>query len=596
MGSNFWGTQLNKSVRINHWGSFLKLQSYEYVIIAILILIAHLYYVFNSDINLNCDVECGESLLSLNASSQFRQIGLKDRFVENLGTPMNPLYYTHNINLGNIIFMLLEALEISDKSKFIFPYLIFLISLILFFKLIKLISNNNLIIATGSTFILATSYFQLSVWSTNSLRVWHFLAYTLTLLSYVKNYWNWMFIGLLISLTCGYEYFTFISLNLIIFTIVYSRFLKRDSFISLLKVTTAILFSFSLIFFLRILTISSLLGYNFTLTDIKYTLGIKIPIFSFLLNSQQMETIDSFYSLNQVLRPPATPSTSISSDILTAFQFLENFTFPRYGSVAIIITILYFIYYSLSLRKPLIKINNFKLLGPIIFSSTVSCLISLWLFRPFGFHVYLKHEMPLLTFIIQVGFAIVFGVTLNYSFTSNKFKAFIILSFMLLFSHVYVQGYNFFYSPKWDLSYVEYLKKENANKIFFINYPSSGANEKSPLFIKPLFHKNIEAVGVNSVDSIFKKQLDKSEFIVYHEPSPLVDYMLGEPTCSWREPFVAFIADKTNYLNSTHLNCFYKNNYITKDTYTTRYVKVFFEINTDFDLVLESDQFLVYRK
>src|SRR5690348_2128064 len=63
---------------------------------------------------LNCDMECGETLLSLSAAQQFREHGIEHGLLENLGSRENPSIYTHNVNIGALTFVGLEALGVSD--------------------------------------------------------------------------------------------------------------------------------------------------------------------------------------------------------------------------------------------------------------------------------------------------------------------------------------------------------------------------------------------------------------------------------------------------------------------------------------------------
>jgi hypothetical protein len=124
---------------------------------------------------LDCDMECGETLLSLRAAQQYREFGIDYGLLENLGTNQEPLIYTHNVNIGTLTFVGLEALRVPDIYKFLLPLAAFGLGLVYVFFTVRRISGNATL-ALVTLVLFAITYWGLGAFALNALRAWHLLV------------------------------------------------------------------------------------------------------------------------------------------------------------------------------------------------------------------------------------------------------------------------------------------------------------------------------------------------------------------------------------------------------------------------------------
>src|SRR5262249_42292674 len=84
---------------------------------------------------------------------------------------------------------------------------------------------------------------------------------------------------------------------------------------------------------LRQLQIAVVLGPDFWLKDLIYSALIKVSVVNFFLPLASLDEVDSFYAAAGVLRPPASPPSSVDEVLRTLSDMLAQVTIPSFGLV-----------------------------------------------------------------------------------------------------------------------------------------------------------------------------------------------------------------------------------------------------------------------
>ena len=161
------------------------------------------------------DNDWGETLIALNAVEQYRQAGLKYGLLENYGTVEEPWLYTHNVNIGNLFYVVLDGLGVTSLvGKQTFTLLIFSGGMFLVYLCVATYSKSNL------TAILVLSLFCLDYrnvlsFGYNALRAWHWTA-LFGMLYFGRNWqegprrcvrWLPLLAVCFIAFGCGYDFY-----------------------------------------------------------------------------------------------------------------------------------------------------------------------------------------------------------------------------------------------------------------------------------------------------------------------------------------------------------------------------------------------------
>ena len=120
---------------------------------------------------------------------------------------------------------------------------------------------------------------------------------------------------------------------------------------------------------------------------------------------------DKFYLENNIMRPPAVFPESLRNhmDLLTILT--KNLIIPRYGLLSIVILFILLIRFIITKFNYLTDdkiISNFLI--PYLFAIIFGSII----FMPFSFHVYIKHEIPLIAPLFYSSYAFIITKIITY--------------------------------------------------------------------------------------------------------------------------------------------------------------------------------------
>jgi hypothetical protein len=376
-----------------------------------------------------CETDCGETVLAQDQVALYRVNGLKYGLIQYDGLPTGDLLYTHNVHIGAIVFVLLDAAGLhAFWAKQIVTLGVFGVGLLYVFCATAYFSKSGI----GGLIILLLfcfDYEHVLSFGLNALRAWH---------------WSGLFglafhIGRLMlePRSRAIDYAAILVLSVIAFGIGYDFWLICFSMAGLsvlviLQMSSVragrlarsgwVLGSLLLPLAIRQVQIATVLGAEFWATDLYYSIGIKVPGLNHLLRLPSLEEVDTFYKANRILRPPASPADSFGSVFNTFVDMINYVVVPSWGLpfclLAIVIAIMAaaeVIFYRASwYRTAVIRaclgdaiVRRWCLL---IAPLSWGILCGLTLLAPFSLHVYLKHQFPLLAALILVPLGCCLGV------------------------------------------------------------------------------------------------------------------------------------------------------------------------------------------
>jgi hypothetical protein len=442
-----------------------------------------------------CLADCGEVFDALQYVSNYKLYGFKYLLIQDMATSPNlaahPYFYTHNVNIGGYFFTILEA--VGAKSlvvKQFFILIVFALGLLYFYWTISSYTSSRLAGFIALLFF-CSDYEHVLVFGLNSLRAWHWLALfglmfhlKKVLLSREKKPEKFIFDYILfvifafISFGLGYDFWV-ICIFVVFFILFF--FVKRPLF-SKQNFSTAFLIGCTLLspFLLRQLQIIAGLGFYFWAKDLYYSAAIKVSFLNNIFPVASMEQVDNFYELYNVQRPPAFQSPSFSQNMTTLKDMLINIVVPTYGTIpsvlgffiilcSIIVAMVFILnvekYYDAGKYRYQFFPNNFNSLTSAKFLASVSLGIfsGLGFFAPLSFHIYLKHQFPLVAVLFILPKAFLTAISLQFLFTGFrtlgqkplKFIAVAMIVFCLIGDHFVVQHDNYKVQKAIDVSWIE---------------------------------------------------------------------------------------------------------------------------------------------
>ncbi|HWK44686.1 MAG TPA: hypothetical protein VNT30_08185 [Stellaceae bacterium] len=383
------------------------------VIVALVIIAAALIAIWSygrQDKFLLCDMECGETLLAVDAGDQFAAHGVQYGLLENVGSYEKPLLYTHSVNIGELTFVVLERVGIhSFAGKSLLSLMAYGIGLFYVYLTVVFFSRSR-VVGLVVLAVFATTYWGIGAYALNALRVWHMLAffgvcYHVGRLTSGGMYRRADIVGLclsaMIAFGCGYDFW--LICGAVGGMMILSRISRRTGWRPIVGQTAAVGAAFAFPFVLRQFQILYALGPAFWWQDIVFSLAIKIPGASQVIAIPSLAEIDAFYASRHILRAPASPSNDWFQMLDTLRHMILSVTIPRWGIVTIST---YCILLSVGLLDRLhILPRRFSapdgiagIAGRLLLPMTLGCALGLAALAPFSFHVYFKHEFPLVGF------------------------------------------------------------------------------------------------------------------------------------------------------------------------------------------------------
>lgn len=486
---------------------------------------------------LNCDMECGETLLSLRAAEQYRTFGIDYGLLENLGTHEEPSIYTHNVNIGTLTFIGLEALGVSDTYKFLLPLAVFGLGLAYVFLTVRRISGNGLLALVTLT-MFGTTYWGLGAYALNALRAWHLLAFFAVIYhscGIARSGWSAREIaglcgGAIAAFGCGYDFWIICAgVSLLVGLFNLSSFSLRR--VLSLGITLGVIFA--LPFVLRQIHVVWAMGLAFWAQDFIYSFAIKVPYASDFIDIPSLDTIDAYYRVHHVLRPPAQPSNSAAQIFFTFRHMITSVTVPRWGLLSLLTLggVLAIAVVPRIWRSPL-----GSYIRHLIVPATIGTAIGLVIFAPFSLHVYFKHEFPLIAFVLLLAKgAIVYFLVSIILARGGAWKGRMASVFLLAFviDTVMVHWNNTTYGPALNFNWGKTFAKHPNEKIALTTY------KLMPILI-PVADPYIGIDGSRAVyvtpEQMFGGQSD-IRYWVYQPGDRFVDFDSPVPLCHWVDWF-----------------------------------------------------------
>ena len=459
---------------------------------------------------ITCHADCGETFDSLQYVSNYELYGLKYNLVQDLATSSqieaHPYLYTHNSNIAGYFFTILEILGFkSIWVKQLFTLMIFGLGLFFVYLSVSQYTNSRL---TGliTLLLFCSDYEHILTFSLNSLRSWHWFA-LFGLVFYIKPIIDShktrglintrIFLQFLlfacITFLIGYDFWItgiFLVLSFFIF------FSERPLFAkSTLINMFVVCFLLVTPFIIRQFQIISVLGIDFWIKDIFYSAAIKTSFLNHIFPITNINDIDKFYELNNVLRPPATQAQSIQQNLFTLRDMLLNIGIPTYGSFSFIIGFISCLFsIFLSICSIIFRNKNFIVdlqkgskflinLDSIKFYAAICLGICLGIafFSPLSLHIYIKHEFPLIAAIFLIPKAYIVSSFVHYLIKGNNpfskiNKKQILASIcivLVVIDHLLVQYDNFNAKKPIDISWIDTIKDMKGETFAVSWIPSS---------------------------------------------------------------------------------------------------------------------------
>ena len=478
---------------------------------------------------LNCDMECGETLLSLSAAQQFREHGIEHGLLENLGTRENPSIYTHNVNIGALTFVGLEALGVSDNYKFLLPLLVYGLGLAYVFLTVRRISGSEQL-ALVTLVLFATTYWGLGAYALNALRSWHLLAFfsvifhTCGIARYPRSgrEITGICLGAVAAFGCGYDFWIicaavalFVGLaNLETYT------LRR---IALIAITLTA--AFALPFVVRQIHVAWAMGLSFWAQDFIYSVAIKVPYAHNFIDIPSLDSIDAYYREHHVLRPPAQPGNTAAQIFFTFRHMIEFVTVPRWGLITLL-TLAGVLITTVIPRIRKTRLASYS--AALIVPAVAGVVVGLIIFAPFSLHVYIKHEFPLLVFLLLLAKgAVIYFLFLIILTKAGVWKVRVAASLLaiFIFDTAMVHWNNTTYGPALNLSWGKFFAARPNDKIALSVYNLIPTAE-------PLIGIAQERAVYLSPDTMLSDRSDL-QYWIYQPRERFVDFDSSVPLCNW---------------------------------------------------------------
>lgn len=536
---------------------------------------------------LNCDMECGETLLSLRAAQQFREHGIEHGLLENLGSREKPSIYTHNVNIGTLTFVGLEALGVSDNYKFLLPLFVYGLGLAYVFLTVRRVSGSEQLALVTLVFF-ATTYWGLGAYALNALRSWHLLAF-FSVIFHICGIARHprsgreiagVCLGAVAAFGCGYD-FWIICAAVALFVGLANLETYTPKRVALIAITLTA--AFALPFVLRQIHVAWAMGLSFWMQDFIYSVAIKVPYADKFIDIPSLESIDAYYLAHQVLRPPAQPGNTAAQIFFTFRHMIAFVTVPRWGLLSLVtLAVVAAIAVIPWIRKSKLGVYSAALVLP----ATLGTAIGLIIFAPFSLHVYFKHEFPLFGFLLLLakGAAIYFLITIV-STKIGKWKARVAASLLAAFiiDTAMVHWNNATHGPSLNLRWGKFFAEHPDHKIALSTYrfmpiltpiaePYIGVDSDRATYVTP--------------DYMLSGQSDL-KYWIYQPHERFVDFDSPVPLCNWTGWFRQLIEWRPQV--GIGLSCIYKQP-LPKDSIRERSVTEIVDLATENYSVVEIDK------
>lgn len=285
-----------------------------------------------------CSQDCGETFIAQQSVTNYRLYGAKYLLLEDRSTipdpDRRPYLYTHNINLGGLVFPALDQLGFSTLwAKQLVTVLAFGLGLFYVFLTTRFVTKSAWVGLCVLT-LFCTDYGQVFLFALNVLRAWHWLAlfgvtfHALRLLTQdeIKRAdLGAMVLFSFLAFSVGYEFLAIVLGITIFVAILCARSIYR-SVICVSWLAAAVL----LVFAFRQAQVLAVFGTEFWSTDFFYSAVIKVTSLATYFKIPSLSEIDAYYQSQNVFRPFAAVAP-FDQIVLGIEQHVAAITLPSIG-------------------------------------------------------------------------------------------------------------------------------------------------------------------------------------------------------------------------------------------------------------------------
>ena len=515
-----------------------------------------------------CDMECGETLLAVRAAEQYAQFGVRYGLLENLGSITEPVLYTHSVNIGSLSFVALEALGIHAFSAKIFlPLAVYCLGLLYVFLAVRKVAESPAA-ALIALCLFAGTYWGMSAFALNALRAWHLLAFFMIVFhcaSLARSEWRapnliGLLLGASVAFGCGYDYWIICgAVGVSVAAANMSQW--RLSHVLAVFLTIAVLFAVP--FGLRQAQIIYAMGLEYWLTDLKYSVAIKIPYAADVIRIPSLTEIDSWYKSQRVIRPPASPSNDPMQMLRTLQAMVQHVAIPRWGWLALLVLggavaagVLGLACRRISLAGPGLALCS-RAIVPVVAGVTFGVA----LLAPFTLHVYFKHEFPLIGFAILLAKAA--ALVALFELVKLRWRKLATAASLgilaVLADHALVAYNNSQYGLYPNFGWAAFMRAHPNARYELCAF--TGLDPGSVPTLEKIL--GIEGI-VSSVHQppcetqvIRRLRNGEADYVIYQPATMVVDLDAAVPTCSERDWLSRLLANRRSQVAAVPLNCIY---------------------------------------
>jgi hypothetical protein len=539
-----------------------------------------------------CSQDCGETFIAQQSSTNYRLYGAKYLLLEDRSTipdpDRRPYLYTHNVNLGSLIFPALDRLGFSSLwAKQLVTVLAFGLGLFYVFLTTRYVTKSAWV-GLCVLALFCTDYGQVFLFALNALRAWHWLAlfgvifHALRILAQdeIKRAdLGAMALFSFLAFSVGYEFLAIV-LSITIFVAILCAVSIYRSVICVSWLAASVL----LVFAFRQAQVLAVLGTKFWSTDFFYSAAIKVTSLAAYFKIPSLSEIDAYYQSQNVFRPFAAVAP-FDQIVLGIEQHVAAITFPSIGVGATASCVL-----GLAISAAIILAWTVGLLGKIVGllkpttepPSAWSRLIDGWKYRKgdwidanftarfylalvlgvvvsiaaFGsvaVSIYLKHQMPLMAAVVLIPKGVFVTLCSRLAFTPLRNAgvqgAAATLALLLISDHAAIQYQNVLVLRPMAVGWIQEVAKR-PDATFAVSWiPSSvagftrnwvvgvqpglerkvmdRANNHQPLFSR----EDLLEVNIQNTEEIEKYQLLQPDYWLYYPTDLKAELQANVPAC-----------------------------------------------------------------
>lgn len=295
-----------------------------------------------------CSTNCGETFDAIQFVDNYRLYGTRFGLMQDMATASEPesrpFLYTHNVNLGGLIFTAAEVLGVSTLAGKQLITLAAFLGGIAYIYLTILLFTRSTFVALVAISMLAIDYVHVASYGLNALRAWHWIALFGSLFhaarlcdfresAFKVPHWIALLVMAMVSFGIGYDFFAIVFFSTVTaYLILDAQPVLRGRVVR----TIAVVACFCLPFFARQVHVMSVLGVEYWWRDFSYSILIKVPGVAFIAAPISLADVDAFYASWNVLRPPAAPAQSISEILNTLGSMVVHVTIPEFGLIGVV--------------------------------------------------------------------------------------------------------------------------------------------------------------------------------------------------------------------------------------------------------------------